>query len=93
MSPLWTGIIITIVGALFATTLSVTVASWISTKKKLAELDVEVTKLRQRMDAQEKTCQDRLEWQRKNDEKISECLVHIAEIKGMLVMHFQQKKP
>ena len=93
MSPLWTGIIIAIVGALFATTLSVTVASWISTKKKLAELDVEVTKLRQRMDAQEKTCQDRLEWQRKNDEKITTLVGMVEHIKGMLEMHFQQKKP
>jgi len=84
MSPLTTGLIITAMGVLFAATLSTSIASWLSTKRKLAELDVEVVKLRQRMDQQDKTCGERLQWVRDMDVKLNQVVANTERIKGIV---------
>jgi len=91
MSPVWTQILISIVGVLFTALLAATIASWRSTKTRLSAIDVELATLRQRMAAQDRTCGERLVWSRELDTKIRAVAEDTQYIRGKLDMHFQKK--
>ncbi|HUW31193.1 MAG TPA: hypothetical protein VM223_06240 [Planctomycetota bacterium] len=87
MSPLWTGLIVTAFGIL----LTSVIAAWLTTRKKLAELDVELAMLKVRMDMQERTCTDRLACSRGMDDKLNKLITDTATIRG-IVEEMHRKK-